>query len=235
MRAELAGIAPAEVRSLASECEDLRAKVRRLVDENRSLTEQLGESSGHLQAAREEAERQREQLALAGALLDSRAEKLDRSGQEREAAKLRCSELEAQNQAIVEARAVRESELQALLLAERAAREQLAEEVRALNANAEETALVAEQLISANLNSSIRSHGAVTELAAARGHAEALRTKLDEANHLYRVLRETLDGFGRQLTTLLPDDGQDFDCVDEPQSERIRRPSILGLGAFERS
>jgi uncharacterized coiled-coil DUF342 family protein len=214
MRADLGTIAPAEVRSIASERDDLRARAQRLHDENRHLTQRLEQTDALLHAARNERDQQSEQLALSRSELAAAKAELDRSSHERQAAKLFCEELERQNDKLVMAQARRESEHEALVLAERTEREQLASEVFALRANAEETARVAEQLISASLIPRDEPHPAAFELETVRRQAQELKSKLDEANFLYRLMAETLDGSGIQIADSLQDD-RAFDCLEE--------------------
>jgi hypothetical protein len=228
MRSDLGPIAPADVRSIASEREELRALAERLREENRELAQRLDQSGTELQVARQERQQQSEQLTILRDELASVRGDLVRFSEERQAALLRCEELEDQNQGLVRAQASRELEHEAMHSAERSAQQQLAEEVVALRANAEETAKVAEQLISASLNQSDGPRPAAFELEAVRLQAEELRLKLDEANCLYRVMAETLDSFGIPIATLQED--QAFDCLDEPSSNNGHGQSHLGPG-----
>jgi hypothetical protein len=226
LRAELGTLAPSDVRALVSERGELLTRVERLNDEKRDLMEQLEASTAELRTAGEDRQQMGEQLALLRDELASARADVARSGEECQEAKQRCKELHDQNEELVRAQAHRESEHDALLAAERAARQQLAEEVLALNANAEETARVTSQLLSASINhASNGTSSAASELDALRLQASELKSKLDEANDLYRVMAEMLDGFGRQIATLLPQD-QSFDFIDEPASPARRLPHL---------
>jgi chromosome segregation ATPase len=226
LRAELGTVAPSDVQALVSERGELVTRVNRLQDEKRDLMQHLEESAAALRAAREDGQQQRERLAVVRDELASARADLTRTGEESREAKQRCKELQDQNEQLVKAQARRESEHEALLAAERAARQQLAEEVLALNANAEETARVTAQLLSASMNHSTNGTSLpASELDALRLHASELKSKLDEANHLYCVMAETLDGFGRQIAALLPQD-QAFGFVNEPVSPGCRLPHL---------
>ena len=233
VRGDLGPIAPAEVRSIASERDELRALVERLREENRGLAQRLEQSGSELLAARRERQQHSEQLAtLHDELASARADVL-RLSEERQVEELRSRELLEQNQALLKAQASRDSEHEALLAAERSAQQQLAEEVLALRANAEETAKVVEQLISASLSSSDGPRPAAFELEAVRLRAEELKLKLDEANGLYRLMVETLDGFGIQLRALSPEDQAFAAWTSRRPTAAISR--IWGRAALDRS
>ena len=95
-----------------------------------------------------------------------------------------------------------------MLNAERAERDQLAQEVLALRANADETARVAQQLITAELNPPAAPGMPAPELDALRRHASELQFKLKEAERLYRIMSDTLDGMGIRIDLpIVPRDG----------------------------
>jgi chromosome segregation ATPase len=105
-------------------------------------------------------------------------------------------QLEERNQELVTAEATLKSGYDALLSAERLERQQLADEILALRANAEETSRVAEQLISPDLTTQAAPVASTDQLEAARVQAEELKFKLEQAEYLYRMMAETLDGIG---------------------------------------
>jgi hypothetical protein len=229
MRSDLGPIAAPDVRSIASEREELRALVERIRQENRGLAQRLEQVGRELQVACQERQHQTEQLANLRDLLASARGDVVRLSEEQQAARLLYQELQDQNRALVRAQASREPEHEAMLAAERSAHQQLAEEVLALRANAEETAKVAEQLISASLNSSDGPRPAAFEAQAIRLQAEELKSKLDEANCLYRLMALTLDGYGIQIAPLQPERPA-FDFLDEP-SANGQQQSHLGVGS----
>ena len=226
MRADLGPIAAAEVRSIASEREDLRAEVARLREENRDLAQRL--EHARVPNCRPRRQQQRAALKRRDELATARGDAV-RASEERQAAELRFKELQDQIQELSRAQASRDSEHEATLAAERFAQQRARRGSRALRANAEETAKVAEQLISASLNSSDGRHPAAFELEAVRLQAMELKSKLDEANGLYRVMAETLDGFGIQVPMLSPED-QAFDCLDEPEMNGRGQSHVMPSG-----
>jgi hypothetical protein len=201
----------------ASEREALSALVARLREENRDLAERLEQSGDLLKVARKERQEQSEQLATLRDELASVRGDIHRMSEEREALTLLRVELQDQNEELARALASRGLEHEATLSAERAARQQLTLEVQSLQANAEETAKVAEQLISASLHSADGPSRAEFELGEVRLQAEELKSKLDEATCLYRLMSETLGGFGIQIAPLLPE-AQTLDCAPGPST-----------------
>ena len=145
----------------------------------------IEQADADLEAASQERERLSQELSLCRNDLSLAQANLNRSSSER--------------QSVLETQAARESEHDALLKAERAAHQKLAEEVLALRANAEETARVTEQLISSNSNPPDATLGSSDQLEAARAQAKELKYKLEEADWLYGVMRETLNGLGIQI------------------------------------
>ena len=105
------------------------------------------------------------------------------------------------------------------------ARRQLADEVQVPRANAEETAMVAEQLISASL---IPLTGRLQRRSSSRRCGSRLPNSngsWTRANFLYRLMAETLDGFGVQILTSLQED-QVFDTLDDSNGDGFPRSDL---------
>lgn len=116
-----------------------------------------------------------------------------------QSAETTCKQLEKKHQDLATASAKRQSEYEALLSAERSEHQRLADEVITVRANAASTARAAEHLISVDLNPPEATLVPAHELEAVRVQAEELKYKLDEAEYLYRMVAQTLDGIGIQI------------------------------------
>jgi len=201
---------------LQAEHDELTEKVKLQEDdlcavraERDALSRDLSEHSSELDAARFELVQWAQRIEQSNADLQAACQERDQLGQQLEqcrndlgVARADLGRSESERRTALDTVEQLRHELadhDALLNAERTERQQLAAELRALRANAEETARVAEQLLSANLNPPEAPLASADELEAARVQAEELKYKLDEADSLYRIMAETLEGAGVQI------------------------------------
>ena len=124
----------------------------------------------------------------------------DRLSEEHRAAESSCAELQARNRALSAAQEQLEAQYRTRLESEQFERQKLAEELLELRANSEETTRVAEELLSAALNLPSAPIASAEELEAARVQMEQLRDGIAESEYLNRVMAETLESVGIQVS-----------------------------------